>query len=181
MLPIPRWYRSSRSSANRLMFWFSACYRRRNVWFALLVLCAGQRRNPQGWRWVEKSHCNRMRECKLCFIVPIKIFNVLSHHCPLQCVLAPSAGRSHRSQSARFMWSFGAWRNCLLRQALDDRQAGAGGGLPHVLCKEDPVGAIAAPLSLFLCLWLQNGALFCALIPPSSGAIAAPLSPFLCL
>ena len=134
------------------MFWFSACYRRRNVWFALLVLCAGQRRNPQGRPWVEKSHCNRMRACKLCLLLSIKIFNVPSHHCPLQCVLAPSAGRSHRRQSARFMWSFGAWRNCLLRQALDDRQAGAGGACHTSYAKRILwVPSLRPYLSFFAC------------------------------
>ena len=100
-----------------------------------------------------------MRECKFCFIVPIKIFNVLSHHCPLQCVLAPSAGRSRRSQSARFMWSFGAWRNCLLRQALGARQAGAGGGPCHtsyaqrILCRR--LASLAQFILLHRCILVR--------------------------
>jgi hypothetical protein len=54
--------------------------------------------------------------------------------CPFSRALSPQRERS-------FHAVFGAWRKCLLRQALGARQAGAGGGpchtsyAPRILCK----------------------------------------------
>ena len=45
--------------------------------------------------------------------------------CPFSRALSPQRERS-------FHVVFGAWRKCLLRQALGARQAGAGGGPCHM-------------------------------------------------